>query len=958
MEDIHQQLLLQLKTTVEGLLINQLSYVWHVYGGLNRLHCILEKIFKHGFKVFNQEGEPDCWIFIQGLCWLQPTLAASPTLISGVEAPSRILHNKAMLWLYRSLEALNLSQKLSWLLSDKEHLLNCYEPAAFLCQEKYSEAVLICLRAVEENQLSNLTDIDPCLYLPKWKVHEKHHKRSSSFPEEMHRSAWNVNKSKIKNTVTETELASISTETTERAPQSLEESTLVLKNRSICENSIHEESVASKESSTFYASPQRLWASLPSLLIIGDDELNRKLNECQSRSLPIKRKSKTEPSSPIILNHGHSSKMPLESRNKLCPSALKVDYKISKTSSPKKSGILKNSKVKNSSCRKFDNLSSELIVLEDVKNNKSNKSEIIKSKDVKSDLVILKYESKSVVRNIHEITNSIYEETDSSFMSQASGRKETRDQLKSGPIRCKNNGKSRRKKSFIDGYSVQPMSTAFSPKPTQGQSLISFLSSGLFSRACAELDRENAHFSISEAIISAVEQVKYNYWERIFEERVEESDEEINDLQQRIRMRRKQKFQEKRRPVWGYSLLSDGKTDTTTTDQSASPLSSSPCMSSDTLSSDDVDDLEVDQVNDGNLALFSAAGLSISMASLYSGIDLAPKPPTTNSESVTSAEGVALALLSRFSDKKLPRASDIEWLVSEEDVKQKLLPFPSSWPVSPDEAEDEDMKKATLLRGTTDWAPPRAQIIFTPHSPPKRRFMISKQNYRCAGCGVKVAIQYADKFRYCDYLGRYFCTGCHTNQLAVIPGRVLQKWDFKKYQVSNFSYRLLDLSSSDPLFNISDLNSELYKKVRMLEKLKPLRLQIYHLKDFLLSCKFAVGFQEPLMKEPKHILTEPELYSMQDLLQVKSGELYQRLKEMVEKGLSHVSKCELCHARGFVCELCESPEIIFPWYLNTVNRCAKCGACFHISCLKLKKECPRCLRISTRLKQNLNTNDN
>jgi len=66
------------------------------------------------------------------------------------------------------------------------------------------------------------------------------------------------------------------------------------------------------------------------------------------------------------------------------------------------------------------------------------------------------------------------------------------------------------RKSFIEdgGISVQPMATGFFPRPLQGQSLTEFLSSGQFSRANAELDRENAHFSISEAIISAIEQVK------------------------------------------------------------------------------------------------------------------------------------------------------------------------------------------------------------------------------------------------------------------------------------------------------------------------------------------------------------------------------------------------------------------------------------------------------------------
>lgn len=51
------------------------------------------------------------------------------------------------------------------------------------------------------------------------------------------------------------------------------------------------------------------------------------------------------------------------------------------------------------------------------------------------------------------------------------------------------------------------------PKPRRGQSLTSFLRSKLF--ANAELDRENAHFAVSEAIIAAIEQVNYflnGYW--------------------------------------------------------------------------------------------------------------------------------------------------------------------------------------------------------------------------------------------------------------------------------------------------------------------------------------------------------------------------------------------------------------------------------------------------------------
>lgn len=71
---------------------------------------------------------------------------------------------------------------------------------------------------------------------------------------------------------------------------------------------------------------------------------------------------------------------------------------------------------------------------------------------------------------------------------------------------------------------------------------------------------------------------------------------------------------------------------------------------------------------------------------------------------------------------------------------------------------------------------------------------MARQNYRCAGCGMRVAEQYASKFRYCNYLGRYFCTGCHTNQLALVPARILHKWDFTRFvyfpsYLNNFEIR-------------------------------------------------------------------------------------------------------------------------------------------------------------------------
>lgn len=49
---------------------------------------------------------------------------------------------------------------------------------------------------------------------------------------------------------------------------------------------------------------------------------------------------------------------------------------------------------------------------------------------------------------------------------------------------------------------------------------------------------------------------------------------------------------------------------------------------------------------------------------------------------------------------------------------------------------------------------------------------------------------------------------------------MLRKWDFSKYYVSNFARDLLSKIAGDPLFNLSDINSGLYKKVKGLEAVR------------------------------------------------------------------------------------------------------------------------------------------
>lgn len=136
--------------------------------------------------------------------WLQPENSKSYFSIDceyRSYIPTHLKNDKSSIWLYRSLENHSLSQKLSWLLSDQSHLKSCYQPYAFLCQQKYAEAILICLRAVERNQPSLMADINPCLFLMKAQEFQKVHRRCSSFPDSQLKKIYEENSFRRRKTI-------------------------------------------------------------------------------------------------------------------------------------------------------------------------------------------------------------------------------------------------------------------------------------------------------------------------------------------------------------------------------------------------------------------------------------------------------------------------------------------------------------------------------------------------------------------------------------------------------------------------------------------------------------------------------------------------------------------------------------------------------------------------------------
>uniref|UniRef100_A0A9J8AIH0 Rubicon autophagy regulator n=1 Tax=Cyprinus carpio carpio TaxID=630221 RepID=A0A9J8AIH0_CYPCA len=470
-------------------------------------------------------------------------------------------------------------------------------------------------------------------------------------------------------------------------------------------------------------------------------------------------------------------------------------------------------------------------------------------------------------------------------------------------------------------------------RPSEGQSLISYLSEQDFG-SCADLEKENAHFSISESLIAAIELMKCNM-RRPLEEAEEEgdSDSEIQQLKQKIRLRRLQIRHTRMKPPASSKV--------TSVDSGGSRRSSQDSFHpSDSGSDRDVEDIELKDADIKRSASSSRSFLSSD--------SISPSMLQSN-----SAESVAMGLLRQFEGMQLPAASELDWLVPEHDAPQKLLPIPDSLPISPDDGEHADIYKLRIrVRGNLEWAPPRPQIIFNIHSPPKRKVVVAKQNYRCAGCGIRVDPDYIKRLRYCEYLGRYFCQCCHENTQAVVPGKILRKWDFSKSYISNFSRDLLAKIEGDPLFNLNDINSGLYKKVKALETVRALREQLNHMKNLLKTCRLAKEVRDQFDTLPGHLTEDFHLFSLNDLTAVRSGSLAPKLRDLLRLGSRHVTDCVLCQAKGFICEFCgNDKDIIFPYELSKCLRCEDCHACYHKTCFKGGKQCPRCLRLAERRKR-------
>ncbi|NXR58986.1 RUBIC protein, partial [Rhadina sibilatrix] len=916
----HWKLLGNLKTTVEGLVSISNPNVWSKYGGLERLCRDMHSILYHGLihdKVCCRQK--DYWQFVKDIRWLSPGSAHHlEKFISLQESGQRDPEGPgdqaiSQLWLQHSLQCHCLSAQLRPLLGNRQYIRKFYTDTAFLLSDAHVTAMLQCLEAVEQNNPRLLAQIDTSMLT-----------RKSDNPSP-------VTKSQSLTALPASPCVPAATCTQQRCFGSFSSlqhpASSGLSDRrpvSSCGSSTSsqpQERCLSTRSSSFSEgrSPLEQPSSVTRFHVPSHKDPFSPASEMSSSTTSQSEDtwtgSQDDPQSDVNDGPEYLAIGNLGRRGRACSST--------STSSTKSS----SSKLfSSSSSQKLDSVSSQgeqgasgggsrgLSLLR-----RSSFSEGQSS----APQGILK---KSHVRS-HSDTNVTSGKLHESHGDPSGGR---------GPVSASTQSSEMSTPSslYMEYDSGQYLSSGegMFRRPSEGQSLISYLSEQDFG-SCADLEKENAHFSISESLIAAIELMKCNMMSRQLEEEEEDSDKEIQELKQKIRIRRQQI-----RTRHLFPTCQEMGSDSLLATDSGSQFSSHGSMRlSDSGSAEDVEEYEIRDADikrnpDSSRKSFLSSD-SISHSFLNS----------------NSAEAVAMGLLKQFEGMQLPAASELEWLVPEHDAPQKLLPIPDSLPISPDDGEHADIYKLRIrVRGNLEWAPPRPQIIFNVHSAPARKVAVAKQNYRCAGCGIRIDPDYIKRMRYCEYLGKYFCQCCHENAQTIIPSHILRKWDFSKYYVSNFSKDLLSKIWSDPLFNVQAINPALYQKVKALNQVRLLRIQLFHMKNMFKTCRLAKDLLDSFDTVPGHLTEDLHLYSLSDFSAIKKGDLMPRLTELLKAGSLHIDKCMLCQAKGFICEFCQNEDdIIFPFELNKCKTCEECKACYHKSCFK-STHCPRCERLQAR----------
>ncbi|NXY18574.1 PKHM1 protein, partial [Atrichornis clamosus] len=221
---------------------------------------------------------------------------------------------------------------------------------------------------------------------------------------------------------------------------------------------------------------------------------------------------------------------------------------------------------------------------------------------------------------------------------------------------------------------------------------------------------------------------------------------------------------------------------------------------------------------------------------------------------------------------------------------------------------------------------------------------LDSQSFICAGCSRQVGFSFA-RPKLCAFSGLYYCDSCHRDDETVIPSRLIHNWDLAKRGVCKQALKFLTQIRNQPLIDLKLVNESLYEHVERMGRILRSREQLKLLGDYLIMCRSGALKELSKRLDHRHYLLEcPHKYSVADLRQIADGVFEAFLQALLQFASHHVYSCDLCTQRGFICQICHSSDIIFPFEFDTTTRCSECKTVFHRDCHARAPSCPRCER--------------
>ncbi|XP_029141479.1 pleckstrin homology domain-containing family M member 1 [Protobothrops mucrosquamatus] len=218
------------------------------------------------------------------------------------------------------------------------------------------------------------------------------------------------------------------------------------------------------------------------------------------------------------------------------------------------------------------------------------------------------------------------------------------------------------------------------------------------------------------------------------------------------------------------------------------------------------------------------------------------------------------------------------------------------------------------------------------------------QSFICAGCSRQIGFYFV-KPKLCSFTGLYFCDNCHQDEESVIPSRLIHNWDLSRYPICCQALKFLAKIQNQPLIDLKLVNETLYDHVEQMRQIFQNREQLKLLGDYLVLCRSGALKEISKRLDHRHYLLEcPHKYSVADLRQIADGIFETFLQSLIQFASHHVYSCDLCTQRGFICQICNKNDIIFPFEFDTTSRCSECKTVFHNSCQANANFCPRCVR--------------